>query len=590
MPNKEREVIAMNIVLTTLNAKYTHHNLALRYLRAYCKDAFPGIVVKEFNINQQLSMILSELVDQSPDVLGFSCYIWNIEQTLELITNLKKVMPHVIIVLGGPEVSYDYHDLMQRFQTIDYIIVGEGEKPLLELLTLLNVDRQPTASQLQNVPSLVYRINGAIHVNPSLTMDLAEIPGAYQDHLEELEHKIVYYETSRGCPFGCEYCLSARSGKVRYFPMERVKAELKQLAGLGIEQIRFVDRTFNCDRQRAYELIRFMMELETTTRFQLEIGGDLLTDELIQLLEQAPANRFQFEIGVQSTNLETLRQVGRTSDLSKLADNCRKLRERTKVRFLLDLIAGLPDESFERFGYSFDYVYQLQPTKIQLGFLKLLKGSRLRERVEEFGCVFTDKAPYEVLSTSSISYQQLAFLKVIEDLVEAYYNSGRFTTSLNYLIERNKTRPFLMFSTLAEKWKKHGYHLISHNLFDLYQLLWEQMGDDDPLLLNYLRYDFRLHEPKRATPAWMGGMPTQDLARRLIHEGTIYKYIPQLERLRMSPREISKCFMLEIFDYPVHPLKPQLQLEPGQQLLLFDYTTYPQVHVYTVDASDTCLE
>lgn len=570
----------MKVLLTTLNAKYTHHNLALRYLRAYCEQDFPQLTAVEYNINQQLSLIFSELVDQNPDVLGFSCYIWNIEQTLELIVDIKKVLPDVVILLGGPEVSFDYEPLMEAYPQIDYIVAGEGEEPFCQLLKILEKTNEPSLEQLTSIPGLVYRSQNAVISNPTMVMDLKKVPGAYQDHLNEVEHKIVYYEASRGCPFRCEFCLSSRTGKVRYFPMEQVKEELTRLSQLGIEQIRFVDRTFNCDPKRAYELIKFMIELDTTTRFQLEIGGDLLTEEMIQLLERAPYNRLQFEIGVQSTNPATLRGIGRTTDLDKLAENCRKLRKRTKVRFLLDLIAGLPEESFERFGHSFDYVFQLKPTKIQLGFLKLLKGSHLRQRTREFGCLYTEKAPYEVLKTDSISYQELAFLKIIESLVETLYNSGRFSSSLDYLIARNQVRPFEFFSELAEKWKAKGYHLVSHSLFNLYRLLWDLMGDSDPVLRDYLRFDFCAHEQKRAVPDWLKGESTTEVGRELIRSGEIYRYLPQLEPLGLSPRELNKRFALERFAYRIYPWNPVPEAE--EQLLLFDYSCYPKVKIHIV--------
>ncbi len=568
----------MKIVLTTLNAKYTHHNLALRYLRAYCGPEFPGLIVKEYNINQQLGLILSELVDESPDILGFSCYIWNIEQTLVLISDLKKVLPEVTIVLGGPEVSYDARNLMGRHPQIDYIIAGEGEEPLLRLLKLLEAGGIPALAQLNDIPSLVYRSGGRIYANPQMTMDLSRIPSPYQNYLDELEHKIVYFETSRGCPFRCQYCLSSRTGKVRYFPMEQVKADLQRLAGLGIDQIRFVDRTFNCHPQRALELIEFMSELETRTRFQLEIGGDLISEEMVQLLEHAPVNRFQFEIGVQSTYPVTLREIGRKANLDKLAFNCRKLRERTSVRLLLDLIAGLPEEGYERFGRSFDFVYNLKPTYIQLGFLKLLKGSRLRERVAEFGCLFTEQAPYEVLQTKSISYSELAFLKKIEGLVENYYNSGRFQSSLDYLIARDYERPFSFFEHLAGKWKENNLHLVSHSLASLYRLLWEMMGNKDPVLLSYLRFDFRLHERKQVTPKWMHGKPASELKRQVIKDGRVFHCLPHLKPLQLTSRELSKRFAVEIFDYNVYPwrAKPEQQ----RQILVFDYSRDNQVKVY----------
>ncbi len=575
----------MKIVLTALNAKYTHDNLAVRYLQAYCSKSFPDLIVREFNINQNLSLILAELVDLDPDVIGFSCYIWNIGETIEVIKNLKKVRPDLVIVLGGPEVSYDYHQLMKNHREIDYIVAGEGEKPFLQLLSLLKHTRIPSPPQLAGVSSLVYRVGEKILNNPKVIMDLSELPGAYSYDLSRLKNKIVYYETSRGCPFNCEYCLSSRSGNVRYFPLEQCKREIKTLAEMGIEQIRFVDRTFNCNPDRAYELLKFIISLDTNTRFQFEIGGDLLSEDLLKLLEKAPYNRLQFEIGVQSTNPKTLKQIGRKTDLGKLAENVKVLKNKTDVRFLLDLIAGLPEESFARFGYSFDFVYNLQPTKIQLGFLKLLKGSRLRERVDEFGCIFTDKAPYEVLQTNSISYPQLSLLKVIEALVEMFYNSGRFSYSLNYLIRREQVRPFELFANLAHKWKAKGYHLVYHSVFKLYNLLWELIGSDDPVLLNYLRFDYRNNEPKRTTPSWLTSSDhkktIQKYSRELIRDGSIFKYLPKLKPLELSPREISRKFMIEEFNYLIYPWQP---IPPKKkQMLLFDYSDDLRIRVYDLN-------
>ncbi len=575
----------MRIVLTTLNAKFTHDSLAVRYLEAYCIHDFPELITRQFNINQNLDLILSELVDLQPDIIGFSCYIWNIEPTLELVSNLKKIYPQLIILLGGPEVSYDYHQLMHRHNDINYCIAGEGEEPFLQLLKLLKRTKNPTSSELRKVSGLVYRQGQQILDNPTAVMNLDTLPSAYSHSLSGLENKIVYYETSRGCPFKCEYCLSSRSGAVRYFPLDQCKKEIFQLSRMDIEQIRFVDRTFNCHPGRAKELLKFIIGLDTNTRFQLEIGGDLLDAEMLSLLEKAPPNRLQFEIGVQSTNPATLKQIGRTTNLDLLAANVKILQTNTNVRFLLDLIAGLPEETLDRFGESFDFVYNLKPTKIQLGFLKLLKGSRLRERVEDFGCIFTARAPYEVLGTNSISYTQLAFLKVIDDLVEMFYNSGRFGCSLDYLVTRDGLSPFKFLSGLASKWKTNGYHLVFHNIFNLYKLLWELMGEKDQVLLNYLRFDYRSKEPRRATPTWLQSDSlnnVREYTRNLVHSETIYEYLPSLKPLKLSPRQLSGKFMVEQFDYEIYPWRPMPK--PKKQLLLFDYSEANQIEVIELES------
>lgn len=574
----------MNIVLTTLNATYTHHSLALRYLRAYCEEEFPNIVVREFNINQHSPMIFSELVREEPDVLGFSCYIWNIEQTLDLIQDLKKVLPNLIIVLGGPEVSYEYQQLLADHPEIDFIISGEGEQPLLELLRLLKQERTPTVEQLVRIPGLVYQTEQGLASNPMVVMDPMELPPVYKSHTEGLQDKIVYYETSRGCPFRCEYCLSSRTGQVRYFPLERCKEEITILANLGIQQVRFVDRTFNCDPDRFMELVKHMLSLDTATRFQLEMSGDLLTEEMISLLESAPPNRIQFEIGVQSTNQPTLREVERFTNLDKLAKMVTELRERTNVRFLLDLIAGLPGETYARFAESFDYVYNLHPTKIQLGFLKMLKGSRLRERAPEFGYEYTKKAPYEVLKNKDITYQELADLKIVDSLVDSLVNSRRFTASLDYLIARDNLTPFRLFEKMAKKWKALDYHLVSHSIYSFYKLLWDFLGNNDPILLDYLRYDFRFSESRRDTPVWLGGVGNKDLERQLVSGDLLFKYLPHLADLKLSPRELVRDLYVEEFQYQIYPWSGLPVLE--RQILLFYYGDPHQTKVYALPVAE----
>lgn len=533
----------MQIVLTTLNAKFTHLSLALRYLKEYCQQDFPEIITLEYNINQPLPLIMAEIVAQKPDIIGFSCYIWNIEQTLEIAGNIKKVLPQTTIILGGPEVSYDFEPLLKEHPFIDFVVSGEGEEAFLKLLHVLTTDGNK--EQLRKVPGLVYRDRGTIKLSPNPTVDLAKIPNVYHPN-DDLEHKIVYYESSRGCPFRCEYCLSSRTGAVRYFPLERVKRELRILADKNIEQVRFIDRTFNCHPKRATELLAFMAELETRTRFQLEIAGDLLTDEMIEILKKAPPGRFQFEIGVQSTNPATLEAISRKTDLEKLACNLRKLREETNVRVLLDLIAGLPYEDYNSFGRSFDYVYDLQPTTIHLGFLKLLKGSSLREKAEEFGCVFTDKAPYEVLQTDAISYQELQRLHVIEDLVDKYYNSHRFNDSLAYITEKYGNSGFKFFDQFAQHWVDEGCHLVSHTQEKLYKLFYDLMGEKDVKLRDLLKLDYRKNERKRPTPEWMGTRDDFKLENQIIRSGKIFEVLPELKSL--SPREIGKQIKIEYFD------------------------------------------
>ncbi len=532
----------MKVLLVALNAKYSHSSLALRYLQYYCGPQFPGLASLEYNINQDPQVILADLALQEPDVVGFSCYIWNIELILPLIANLRKVCPQTTIILGGPEVSFDTDFWLETYPAIDYVIAGEGEEALRRFLEEYHKgDGRLCSEQLRTIPGLVFRDDGMVIQNPQEPLDLSTIPPIYQGDLEELGNKIVYYETTRGCPYRCAYCLSSVMGRVREFPLERSKEELRTLASLGVEQVRFVDRTFNYDARRAYELLEFMMELDTPTRFQLEVSGDILTKPVLELLKRAPENRFQFEIGVQSTYGPTLEAVSRRADLQRLQEVVEFLKTETTVRVLLDLIAGLPEEGFWRFGESFDYVYSLKPDRIHLGFLKLLRGSRLRAEATSFGCVYTDQAPYEVLYTKDLSFKEIQRLKLIEDLVDKF-GGVRFERSMEYLLRDGKS-PFSLFNELAERWEAAGHHWFNHSLVSLYQILGELMAKGNADLLPWLRYDFRRNEPRQATPEWMGGLSNRRLENELIQSGEILRILPELKPL--GPREISRRIFVE---------------------------------------------
>lgn len=545
----------MNVVLVAINATYSHSSLALRYLKEYCSPYFPTLETLEFNINQDPGAILAELALRKPDVVGFSCYIWNIELILPLISNLRKVCPGTTILLGGPEVSFDSEHWLQNYTAIDYLIAGEGEEALLRFLQKYEQGQGKLfADDFASIPGLAYRSQDQVLQNLPEPLDLATIPPIYGGDLGELKNKIVYYETTRGCPYRCAYCLSSVMGKVRKFPEERSKDELARLAKAQVEQVRFVDRTFNYDAKRAYDLIEFMIGLDTKTRFQLEVSGDILTEPLLQLLTTAPVNRFQFEIGVQSTNEETLNAVFRRSDLGRLQEVVTFLKEKTTVRVLLDLIAGLPAEGFWRFGESFDYVYSLKPDRIHLGFLKLLRGSGLRENAESFGCVYREQAPYEVLYTKDLSFAEIQRLKVIEDLVDKYVGP-RFRHTLDYLLQSGKS-PFLFFNTFAERWEQAGHHWFSHALVNLYKILWELFESEYPDLLPWLCFDFRLNDSKQVTPQWMGGLANRSRENSLIQSGQILELLPELKGL--GPREISRKIFVE-----------ELPFQAGTETILF---------------------
>ena len=536
----------MKVVLVALNAKYSHSSLALRYLKHYCEPQFPDLETMECNINQDPSAILADLASRNPDVVGFSCYIWNIELILPLVGDLRKVCPQTVIILGGPEVSFDVEYWLKRYQAVDFLIAGEGEEALRRFLEAFShSEGAPAQKDLATICGLVYRQGENVVANPQEPLDLATIPPLYAGDIGELQNKIVYYETTRGCPYACAYCLSSVMGRVRKFPEERWMRELQSLAKAEVEQVRFVDRTFNYDAQRAFKLLKFMMELNTKTRFQLEVSGDILTDEILELLRRAPVNRFQFEIGVQSTNKDTLEAVSRRTDLGRLREVVLFLRGHTTVRVLLDLIAGLPEEGFWRFGESFDFVYALRPDRIHLGFLKLLRGSALRDQADSFGCVYTEQAPYEVLSTKDLSFFEISRLKVIEDLLDKFYGP-RFAHSLEHLLG-DSLSPFAFFNEFAKRWEEAGYHRVNHSLLSLYRILGTLFGAEKPDLLPWLRYDFRKNEPRQATPTWMGGRSDRSLENELIQSGRILQILPELKGL--GPRDIGRRIFVETLPF-----------------------------------------
>lgn len=458
-----------NCLLIGVNAKYIHTNLAIRYLEAYCNKQYQNIQLKEFSINDNLNNILKEVYQRDTHIYAFSCYIWNIDFVLKLSSSLKKLNPDAVIILGGPEVSFDAEELMAANEYIDYIIRGEGEETLLELLELLHGEKENQAAIL----GLTYRVSDEIVSSPErpLLHDLDIIPFPYED-LEQLNNKIIYYETSRGCPFSCQYCLSSTLHGVRYFSMERIKQDIKSFIDLGVKQIKLVDRTFNCNKSHSLEIIKYVMHLNSKTNFHFEIGADLLDDEMISILAQAPKDMFQFEIGVQSTNHMALREISRAMNIEKVNQNVLALKQARNSHLHLDLIAGLPYEDFESFGNSFDQVHKLMPDMLQLGFLKLLKGSGIRDRAPEYGIEYNGFSPYEVLKTNWISYEEIIVLKEIEHVLELYFNSGRFKNSLSYIFKISYASFFQFYKDFSEYWSQNALFAASQSTKELYNILY----------------------------------------------------------------------------------------------------------------------
>ncbi len=406
----------MKTIVTTLNAKYIHTCLALRYLKAYAEPEFPVEIV-EFTIKDPAMNIVTELFSKQPDVIGFSCYIWNIEETIPVINMLKKIAPEVTIGLGGPEVSYETEYWMKRLPEVDAIVIGEGEATFKELLSTLK-----NGQDLENVKGIAYRSNGEItFTHPREKLDLNEIPSPFrfEDDLPHLPKRITYVETSRGCPFSCQFCLSSIEMGVRYFDIERMKEELLFLMDHGAKTIKFVDRTFNIKRDYALEMFQFLIDNHREgCVFQFEITADIMRPEIIEFLnEHAPPGLFRFEIGVQSTNDETNRLIKRRQNFEKLANIVTMIKNGGKIVQHLDLIAGLPKEDYASFRKTFNDVFALKPEELQLGFLKLLRGTGLRIQAKELGYIYMDHAPYEILGNDVLSFAEIAKIKQVEDVL-----------------------------------------------------------------------------------------------------------------------------------------------------------------------------
>ena len=456
------EMIFIKTVLTAINTKFTHSSLALMYLKKYNNGA--DIVLREFSINDNPYSIYQNLYNIEADVYGFSCYIWNIEITLKVAENLKKAKPECTVFLGGPEASYNYKELLKN-SFIDYVFIGEGEETLKQFLN--------------NIPP--EKINGiaskdfANEYNPPLDLSLVPLPYDNED-LKELKNKIVYFETSRGCPFNCSYCLSSAMHNVRYFPMDYVKKGFDLFFQNNVPLIKLIDRTFNSDKKRAIEIIKYIIENSKNTSVHFEVAPHLLDDEIIGLLNSAPKGMFQLEMGIQSINETTLKAINRKTNLSVIKDNISKISPNIHVH--LDLIAGLPYEDYESFKKSFNYVYFLKPNMLQLGFLKVLHGTEI---AKDNNIKYCSYPPYEVISTKWLSAKEVCILKDIDKIVDKIYNSGSFTKTLDKL---NIDNPFSMFLTISEK---TGMANTTTSKSQLYRQLYEAFGDE---ILNELTEDF----------------------------------------------------------------------------------------------------
>lgn len=478
----------MKILLAAVNAKYVHTSLSVRALARFVDD--PDVVFTEFTINEREEDVLRALYGYGADVVMFSCYIWNIEFILSTASSLKKVAPDTRIVFGGPEVSYNSMYYMRKYGFLDAVIRGEGEETL----------RAVTESGFDTA-GVTYRAEGGSiveNVDRAPVCDLDSLPFPYTvSELDEFRNKLLYYESSRGCPFRCSYCLSSTVRNVRFKSIEKVKRELSLFSEHGAGVVKLTDRTFNADRKRAAELIAFLASLDGNTQFHFEIAADIIDDRLISIFRSAPPGRFLLEIGVQSTNGKTLEAIDRHTDLDAIYDTVRKLRGYAHMH--LDLIAGLPYEGLDSFIRSFDDVMALRPDVLQLGFLKLLHGTKMRAEADTHGYIFTEAPPYEVLGNAYISYEELLRLKRVEYVLERYYNSGAFQNAMEYLLGKAGS-PYRLFERIAEHFEEKGCFDIGLSRDRLYGLLAEIFGGG--LFNDLLKLDYFLNSNNPSTPAW----------------------------------------------------------------------------------------
>ena len=559
----------MKIILTAINAKYIHSNLAIYSLKAYAKKYAEHIFLAEYTINQQLDEILMDIYKQKPDVLCFSCYIWNISYVETLIREIHKILPSLPIWLGGPEVSYDAEEVLRRLPEVTGVVKGEGEETFLELASYYVEGKGE--EYLCGIKGISYRKHdGEIEENQwREIMDLSKVPFVYED-MDEFRNKIIYYETSRGCPFSCSYCLSSVDKCLRFRDLKLVKKELQFFLDNEVPQVKFVDRTFNCKHDHALEIWRDIAENDNgITNFHFEISADLLNEEELALLGTMREGLVQLEIGVQSTNPKTIGEIKRTMRFEKVSDAVKRVNAGRNIHQHLDLIAGLPYEDYKSFGKSFNDVYALSPEQLQLGFLKVLKGSYMEEHTEEYGLVYKSLPPYEVLYTKWLPYEDVLKLKRIEEMVEVYYNSGQFSYTLEHLTGEFAT-PFAFFEQLGEYYEKHAFHMISHSRITRYEILLgfveKYVSERVDFYRELLVFDLYLRENIKSRPVFAGEntVDKEWLSGFYEEESKEHKYLRGYEKY--DKRQLRKMTHIEKFNYDV--------LGNGTQkdtVILFDY-------------------
>ncbi len=562
----------MKVIAATLNAKYIHTNLAIRYLKAYAEPDYQ-VELAEYTIKDPIMNIVTDLIKRKPDVIGFSCYIWNIEETIKVIDMIKKINPAIRIIVGGPEVSYDVQDWMSKINNFDFIVIGEGEHTFKQLLQELEGD-----NHIEEIPGLAYRKEGNIILNPPQhKLDLRELPSPYQfqEDLSHLSKRVTYIETSRGCPFSCQFCLSSIEVGVRYFDREKIKDDIRYLMANGSKTIKFVDRTFNISRSYAMDMFQFLIDEHVPgTVFQFEITADIMRPEVIQFLnEEAPEGLFRFEIGVQSTNDYTNELVMRKQNFEKLKRTVTMVKDGGKIAQHLDLIAGLPEEDYSSFRKTFNDVFTFRAEELQLGFLKMLRGTGLRIRAEDYQYIYSDSSPYEILGNSVLSFDDIIRIKQVEDVLEKYWNDHRMDHTVEYLVSKVFPTPFDFFQEFGTYWEDQGWSKIGHQLEDLFKRLNEFLCDrgtkDLDIINDLMKYDYLSNQRYKPRKSWW----EQTLSKR--ERSTYYQGIltnPDLiQGLILDEKDLYKHTLIEPLSFDIEHYLEQNTIKKRSTLLFIYY-------------------
>ncbi|MBH9968935.1 B12-binding domain-containing radical SAM protein [Rossellomorea oryzaecorticis] len=539
------------VVLSTLNAKYIHTNLAIRCLKAYIEPDYDAELA-EYTIKDPILNIATDLFSKQPDVIGFSCYIWNIEETIKVIQVIRKILPDVKIVLGGPEVTYDVPYWLDRLDgEVDFIALGEGEETFKQFL-----DELHGGEDWSKVHGIAYLDNGKPVIKPQQNkIDLRDVPSPFrfEEDLSQLSKRVTYIETSRGCPFRCQFCLSSIEVGVRYFDREKVKEDIRFLMKNGAKTIKFVDRTFNISRSYAMEMFQFLIDEHLPgTVFQFEITADIMRPEVIEFLnKEAPPGLFRFEIGVQSTNDETNDLVMRKQNYKKLTRTVTMVKDGGKIDQHLDLIAGLPEEDYHSFRKTFNDVFELRPEELQLGFLKMLRGTGLRIRANDHQYIYMDHSPYEILGNNVLSFDDILKIKQVEDVLEKYWNDHRMDQTIEHLVTNCFETPFDFFQQFGSYWESRGWSRIGHQLEDLYKRLYEflssQEKHDMSVIEGLMKLDYLRNQKYKPRKAWWDHEMTKE------DRSSVYQELlrsPQIAGeefigLNLSEKEIYKHTLLE---------------------------------------------